>query len=81
MGVAKLRVQPSGEVSEVAEGEPRFVDLGVTRCVLAVYRTMRLPPEPSPSRRTREHGPRSSSDFVYALHFEAAEVPAASAAR
>jgi hypothetical protein len=74
-----FRVQPDGEVSEVAEGEPRFADLDVTRCVLGVYRTSRLPPETMSSRRARERGSRSSSDFVYALHFEAGEPAAAPA--
>src|SRR5207237_2054183 len=70
-----FRVQSSGEVAEVAEGEPRFGDLEVTRCVLGVYRATRLPAEVS-SRRGREHGSRSTAEFVYALHFEAGE-PAA----
>jgi hypothetical protein len=68
-----FRVQPNGEVSEVAEGEPRFADLDVTRCVLGVYRTSRLPPQAMPSRRGREHGSRAPSDFVYPLHFEAGD--------
>jgi hypothetical protein len=72
-----FRVEPDGQVSEVAEGEPRFGDLDVTRCVLGVYRTSRLPPEAMRSRRGHERGSRSSA-FVYPLHFEAGEpAPAA----
>jgi hypothetical protein len=69
-----FRVQSSGAVSEVAEGEPRFGDVDVTRCVLGVYRTSHLPVEGSPRRRR-------SSDFVYALHFEAGDAPSVADAR
>lgn len=57
-----FHARPSGEIADVAEGEPRFADVDVTRCVLGVYRTAKLP---------RSHGSHGSS-FVYALHFEAA---------
>jgi hypothetical protein len=69
-----FRVQSSGAVSEVAEGEPRFGDVDVTRCVLGVYRTTRLPVEGSPRRQR-------PSDFVYALHFEAGDASPVADAR
>jgi hypothetical protein len=54
------------DVDELAPGEGggRFGDPDVTRCVLGVYRTARLP---------ALHGQREPS-FVYALHFESAPV-------
>ncbi|HZU84931.1 MAG TPA: AgmX/PglI C-terminal domain-containing protein [Polyangiaceae bacterium] len=57
----KFRVKPSGEIVEVAEGDTRFADVDVTRCVLGVYRAARLP--------ALGHGSRETT-FVYALHFE-----------
>jgi hypothetical protein len=64
----RFHEKSSGEITEVSEDEPRFADVDVTRCVLGVYRTAKLP------------HPRGShvSTFVYPLHFEAA--PAASPA-
>lgn len=58
-----FHAKPSGEVTEVSEDEPRFGDVDVTRCVLGVYRSAKLP---------RVHGSHAST-FVYALHFEAAQ--------
>ncbi len=58
----RFHAKPSGEITEVSEDEPRFGDVDVTRCVLGVYRTAKLP---------HVHGSHASS-FVYALHFEAA---------
>ncbi len=57
-----FRLRQSGVVAEVAEGDTRFSDGDVTRCVLGVYRTTTLP---------APHGgtPRDES-FVYAMHFE-----------
>jgi len=64
----RFHAKASGEITEVSEDEPRFADVDVTRCVLGVYRTAKLP---------RVHGSHVSS-FVYPLHFEA--TPAASPA-
>ena len=59
----RFRVRSNGEIVEVAEdGEPRFADLDVTRCVLGVYRTARLPASRVCS--TRE------TTFGYAMHLE-----------
>jgi len=58
----RFRTKSSGEILEVSEDEPRFSDVEVTRCVLGVYRTAKLPPM---------HGDHAGT-FVYALHFEAA---------
>ena len=58
----RFRAKPGGEITEVSEDEPRFGDVDVTRCVLGVYPTTKLP---------HVHGSHASS-FVYALHFEAA---------
>jgi hypothetical protein len=58
----RFHAKPSGEITEVSEDEPRFGDVDVTRCVLGVYRTAKLP---------HVHGSHASS-FVYDLHFEAA---------
>jgi hypothetical protein len=57
-----FHAKPSGEIAEVSEDEPRYGDVDVTRCVLGVYRTAKLP---------HLHGAHVAS-FVYALHFEAA---------
>ena len=54
-----FHVRSGGEISEVAENEPRFGDVEVTRCVLGVYRTAKLP--------SIAH----DTSFVYALHLEA----------
>jgi hypothetical protein len=62
----KFRVRPGGEVAEVAEGDTRFGDVEVTRCVLGVYRTARL--------AGIAHGSHDAS-FVYALHLEARPEP------
>jgi hypothetical protein len=58
----KFRIKPTGEIVEVAEGDTRFADVDVTRCVLGAYRTAKLP--------AIGHGSRETT-FVYALHFEA----------
>jgi hypothetical protein len=63
----RFRAKSSGEILEVSEQEePRFGDVDVTRCVLGVYRTAKLP---------KLHGSHAGS-FVYALHFESAPAPA-----
>jgi hypothetical protein len=56
-----FRVKRDGEVVDVAEGDSRFGDVDVTRCVLGIYRTAKLPP-----LHLLHDG-----HFVYALHFEA----------
>jgi hypothetical protein len=58
----RFHVRPSGEIAEVAEGDTRFGDVDVTRCVLGVYRAAKLPGV--------AHGSHEAS-FVYALHLEA----------
>jgi hypothetical protein len=61
----RFRVKSDGhatQVVEVAEGESRFADIDVTRCVLGVYRTASLP---------AVHGGPHETSFVYALHLEA----------
>jgi hypothetical protein len=45
----------------VSEGATRFGDEDVTRCVLGVYRTTRLP---------ALRGVSPDGTFVYAMHFE-----------
>jgi hypothetical protein len=60
----RFRVHHDGEIFEVAEvsdHDVRFSDVDVSRCVLGVYRTAKLPPL---ARASRERS------FVYALHFE-----------
>jgi hypothetical protein len=57
----RFRLNPSGEVAEVAEGDTRFGDADVTRCVLGVYRTTGFP--------ALRGAPRDGT-FVYAMHFE-----------
>ncbi len=60
----RFRARSSGEIVEVAEeGEPRFADIDVTRCVLGVYRTTRLPAARVCSAR--------ETTFGYAIHLEA----------
>jgi hypothetical protein len=69
----RFRVKSGGEIAEVAENDSRFGDVDVTRCVLGVYRTAKLPGV--------AHGSHEAS-FVYALHFEARpEAPALTAAK
>jgi len=58
----RFRVKADGEILEVSENEPRFGDVDVTKCVLGVYRTAKLP---------AMHGTHEAT-FVYALHFESA---------
>lgn len=48
-----------GALADVSEDEPRFGDVDVTRCVMGVYRTAKLP-------KLHHMG-----SFVYPLHFEA----------
>jgi hypothetical protein len=57
-----FHLRSSGEVDEVSEGDTRFGDVEVTRCVLGVYRGAKLP--------TIAHGSHETS-FVYAIHLEA----------
>jgi hypothetical protein len=55
-----FRTKSNGEIVDVAEeGETRFADVDVTRCVLGVYRTSKLSSEVC------------SPSFSYAMHFEA----------
>ena len=62
----RFRARGTGEVVEVAEeGESRFADVDVTRCVLGVYRSARLPA--GRARSSRE------TSFAYAMHLEAAQ--------
>jgi hypothetical protein len=58
----RFRVKPDGQVVEVAEGDSRFADIDVTRCVLGVYRAATLP---------ALHGAQHETSFAYALHLEA----------
>ncbi len=58
----RFRVKADGEILEVSENEPRFSDVEVTKCVLGVYRTAKLP---------SMHGTHEAT-FVYALHLESA---------
>jgi hypothetical protein len=58
----RFHARPSGQIVEVAEeGENRFADVDVTRCVLGVYRTTKL---------ARIHSARDPR-FGYAIHLEA----------
>jgi hypothetical protein len=60
----RFRTRSSGEIVEVAEeGDTRFADVDVTRCVLGVYRTTRLPAARVCSSR--------EVSFAYAMHLEA----------
>jgi hypothetical protein len=56
------------QVDEVGDSGGRFADVEVTRCVLGIYRTTRLP--------LASHGTRERS-FVYALQLESMPVDAA----
>ncbi len=70
-----FRILNSGQVIEVAEGEPRFNDVSVTRCVLGIYRGMTLP---SPhGTRDASGGGHAAQDvsFVYAMHLESTPDP------
>ncbi|HEX3772779.1 MAG TPA: AgmX/PglI C-terminal domain-containing protein [Polyangiaceae bacterium] len=61
----RFRVHHTGEIFEIAENDDhdvRFEDVDVTRCVLGVYRSAKLP--------NLAHAPRERQ-FVYAIHFEA----------
>jgi hypothetical protein len=58
----RFRVKSDGQVVEVAEGDTRFADIDVTRCVLGVYRAATLP---------ALHGGPHETTFAYALHMEA----------
>jgi hypothetical protein len=58
----KFHVRSGGEISEVSEGDSRFADVELTRCVLGVYRSARLG---SAGRGVHE------GSFVYAIHLEA----------
>jgi hypothetical protein len=60
----RFRAKKTGEIVEVAEeGDTRFADVDVTRCVLGVYRVARLP-------AARVCGAGETS-FAYAMHLEA----------
>jgi hypothetical protein len=61
-----FHVRPSGEIAEVSEGDTRFGDVEVTRCVLGVYRGMKLPGIGRGSHET---------SFAYAMHLEARPEP------
>jgi hypothetical protein len=63
----KLKVKPNGDVAEVGEWETRFADIDVTRCVLAVFRSVKL----------QRLGGRADHLMVYPLHFEATPKPTA----
>jgi hypothetical protein len=68
----RFHVKPGGEIAEVVENDTRFGDVDVTRCVLGVYRSAKLPVA---------HGSHEAS-FVYALHFEARpEAPVVTASK
>jgi hypothetical protein len=56
-----FHVRRDGEILDVSEGDSRFGDLAVTRCVLGIYRTAKLP-----ALHLLHDG-----HFTYALHFEA----------
>jgi hypothetical protein len=59
----RFRARSNGEIVEVAEeGETRFGDVEVTRCVLGVYRAARLPASRVCSAR--------ETSFGYAIHLE-----------
>jgi len=59
----RFRARSNGEIVDVAEeGATRFGDVEVTRCVLGVYRTARLPAARVCSAR--------ETSFGYALHLE-----------
>jgi hypothetical protein len=58
----KFRVRSGGELSEVAEGDSRFGDVDLTRCVLGVYRTAKL---------TGVGHASHEGTFVYPIHLEA----------
>jgi hypothetical protein len=71
-GRMELRFHLRGsEITEVAENDTRFGDVDVTRCVLGVYRTAKLP--------SVGHGSHETS-FVYAMHLESRPEPAAPSA-
>ena len=71
-GRMELRFHVKGsEITEVAENDTRFGDVDVTRCVLGVYRTAKLP--------SVAHGSHETS-FVYAMHLESRPEPAAPSA-
>ena len=55
-----FHVKRDGEILEVSEGDSRFGDAEVTRCLIGIYRTTKLPP-----LHLLHDG-----HFVYALHFE-----------
>lgn len=58
----RFRMFGDGQVADVVEVGAPFEPSDVTRCVVAIYRSLKLPP------RTVATG---GTDFVYALHFEA----------
>ncbi len=62
-----FHVRHVGEIVDVAEGDSRFGDVDVTRCVLGIYRTLKLP---------ALHFAREAH-FVYAIHLEAKPVETA----
>lgn len=57
----RFRVRSGGELTDVAEGDTRFADVDLTRCVLGVYRTAKL---------AGVHASHEST-FVYPIHLEA----------
>jgi hypothetical protein len=54
----RFKLHASGEIEEAREGDTRFADVDVTRCILGVYRATKLP-------RVGH-----SVEIVYAMHFE-----------
>jgi hypothetical protein len=61
----RFHVKPGGEVAEVSEGDTRFGDVEVTRCILGVYRGAKLGGAAAVSHASHE------ASFVYAMHLEA----------
>jgi len=61
----RFRARSTGEIVAVTEDdETRFADVDVTRCILGVYRSIRLPVMRARSVETK---------FTYAMHLEAAQ--------
>jgi hypothetical protein len=61
----RFLVDADGDAAEVAEeGDTRFADVETTRCVLGLYRGLRLP--------VRRIAGARETRFGYVLHFEAA---------
>jgi hypothetical protein len=65
----RFRIQPSGEILDVIEGDTRFGGADITRCVLSACQNAKLPAGGQGSKE---------SSFVYALHFESTPAPSGS---